>query len=837
MKSTLVRWGVVALMIGTLAGCGGGGDGGTAAPAPAGGGAPGGGAAATTSIETAAAVAANDTATNPSAAFTVVQNAGVSPVTVNSAPKVNFTVISDGAVVTGLTTSNASFIISKLVRTNGTPDQWVSYTYRARTGAAGTQIQGYTDAAAAPTQLVYNAAGYYTYTFTADITNPAWENHPAKDNTWLGVNGTVFEPSRTHRVAFQLNYVNRAGKTVRVNPYFDFTIDANGNAVAVTDSAKTRKVVDVTSCNECHNKLAVHGGNRVDTQYCVTCHNAATTDHESGNVVDFRIMVHKIHAGEHLKEWFGQTYTVEDGDFSHVGFPQDLRNCTKCHDNTKAPQADNWKMVPNRAACGACHAGINFATGTGVTIEDAENGLTTSTYGHVGGVQTDDSVCGLCHTPAVLPVQHRTDIASIHNPTTAPGLVNFTYEIQSATVDGGNNLSVVFRINADGTPLTTLAPTGFTGGPGFLLAWALPQDGITTPADFTNETQPKGDAISVSISNLRAGTGGSISGPDASGFFTATLTGTAGTNVFPLGATMRTVALQSYWTQSAGTNGIAANTARHAFSVVKTVTGDTERRKVINPANCANCHEWLELHGGSRVIGTETTGLYVCAMCHVPNKASSGRGISDTTVNTYAAAGNFSARDLEILTQQGISTTFPVTVGSNWALQLPVTTNNFKDMIHGFHRGSGRVTPWQDARDRTGGTPKGATGAITLYDQRNFKFPGILNKCETCHLPDTWRSVPENALPSRDESIVTANTTTALALAALSTVNPADIVISPFAAVCFSCHDKALQKTHMGQNGGQIRVARSAFITPSVESCPLCHGPGKIADLAVVHNR
>ena len=67
-------------------------------------------------------------------------------------------------------------------------------------------------------------------------------------------------------------------------------------------------------------------------------------------------------------------------------FPQDIRNCTKCHDGSatstaQTTQGDNWKNVPNRLACGACHDGINFATGMGVTIADAHEGadLTTTT--------------------------------------------------------------------------------------------------------------------------------------------------------------------------------------------------------------------------------------------------------------------------------------------------------------------------------------------------------------------------------------------------------------------------------------------------------------------------
>ena len=196
---------------------------------------------------------------------------------------------------------------------------------------------------------MYNPDGYYTYTFSTDI----------KDST--KTNGVVFEPNLTHRIAIQLSYTNKAGATVRVNPYFDFTVDANGNAVAV-DAGKTRKMVDIATCNGCHNKLAFHGGGRIDTQFCVMCHNSGTTDANSGNVLDLRTMAYKIHFGRHLKERFGEDYTIwgyrdTKYDYAEVGFPQDPRNCATCHSAAIAgtPQGDNWKSKPSKEACMTCH--------------------------------------------------------------------------------------------------------------------------------------------------------------------------------------------------------------------------------------------------------------------------------------------------------------------------------------------------------------------------------------------------------------------------------------------------------------------------------------------------
>jgi OmcA/MtrC family decaheme c-type cytochrome len=177
----------------------------------------------------------------------------------------------------------------------------------------------------------------------------------------------------------------------------------------------------------------------------------------------------------------------------------------------------------------------------------------------------------------------------------------------------------------------------------------------------------------------------------------------------------------------------------------------------------------------------------------------------------------------------------------NAALQFPVTSNNFKDLIHGIHSGRERVTPFQDARDRT-------PSAITLLDFRRMDFPGQLNNCETCHVTSTnsiqktYDFVPANTLVSTHESIDAAyaagiaggTATTAQAKTALDTSNATDKVTTPFAASCVSCHDNTAARAHVTINGGQVQVARSAVVSGN-ESCAVCHGPGRDFDTAKVH--
>ena len=845
-----INFAAAGLLAVVLAGCGGGGS--TAATSAAAAAAPPPATAAAT-IATAAALPASDTAANPAAAFGVVQSAGIVPVTINSPPRVNFTVLSDGAVVKGLTTSNARFIIAKLVPgTNGAPDQWVSYTHRTETatatvGPAGAPVlasatQATTDPAADPGQLVYNDAGYYTYTFTTDIKDPA------------KTNGVVFEPQRTHRIAIQLSYTNKAGMTVLVNPYFDFTIDANGNAVAVTDTGKDHKVVDIGSCNECHEKLAVHGGGRVDTQFCVLCHNAGTTDANSGNVLDFRIMIHKIHAGARLKETFGADYTVwgyKDGmnSYADVRFPQELRNCTKCHDGSKkdaagkplTPQGDNWKNVPSRAACGACHAGIDFSTGRGTTIMG-------ETTGHIGGAQKDDSLCALCHDATTIPVYHSREltIATPHNPVIKPGVASFEYKIASVTIDSSKRVAVKFQVLKDGAavPFNTYAAgaellDGYTDGPAFYVFYATAQDGIAAPSDWNSGH----DSLTLKDAWASAN-GNSLSGPDASNTYTVTIaassTGRRPSHslVLPDDAKMVTASLAGSFTDATAT----AAGALPGISAMMAATGNTPdgkpnvaRRTIFSATSCNTCHDRLgsapNFHGGNYSIA-------MCAGCHTPNQGG----------------------------------------GTGWSA-------SFRVWVHGIHGAGKRTVPftWQ------------AVSAADNYSQ--IGYPGVLKNCETCHLPGTYdfsasqyttndaagKTIVDNmlyvqaatgkldpasaanyvfpqaapvasgnyayggALSATDSLALKVDNTTDFGIGnsidgstgklIAQTTQGKNLVSSPIAAACTACHDDAAAISHITTTGyGSFYRPRTAALSAPKEQCLFCHGPGKIVPIKDAHD-
>jgi OmcA/MtrC family decaheme c-type cytochrome len=684
----------------------------------------------------------------------------VTKLTIASPPVVDFTVTDPagrGAVdlALGVTSGNLGrvrFSIAKLVPgTLGDPDSWFDYVTGERLAA----------------NLVDHRDGSYTYTFLKDLG---------------AYNAAIpYEASRTHRLAMQ----SSGGSWAPVNLVEDFVPDQLPGPFTLP---LTRDIVTTAACNECHGELTLHGS-RYDTRYCVVCHNPTLGEG------DFAVMVHSIHAA-HMRT---TEYELGGHAYGEVTYPQDLRHCLKCHDGTDGA---SYKTRPSAEACTGCHDGLDLEAGTIDGVPGAHLAL------------VDSQACHLCHTEDNIVLKHTTDNATPNNPTVPAGAANFTYEISDVVVNGSNQPVVTFRINRDGVPVTfntfvtggKVLLEGFTGSPSFLVAYAMQEDGFDAPADYNNLGKAAGQPVSVSIANAWNGTEGGLSGPDANGWYVATLNGKSGAGRFPEGATMRAVALQGYFTQ------VSPALARHTISVVRGVTGDAVRRQVVDPANCAKCHEWFEGHGGNRVYETQ-----VCVTCHLPNLSSSGRGAD---LSAYVPGSNAST-DATI-----------AEVGGD-PLLWPEDTNNFKDLIHGIHGAGKRTTPYEFVRDR------GSSG-IYFYDWSEVTFPGVLNDCTTCHLPGTYEmdALVGGLLPTNRRTTTgnPAETGTDVANARKSVPNATDLVNSPIASACYYCHDSDPAIDHMEQNGGAIAWPRSQFLLQQpTESCIVCHGEGRMADLNVVH--
>ena len=84
------------------------------------------------------------------------------------------------------------------------------------------------------------------------------------------------------------------------------------------------------------------------------CHESYSFDAQSGNSIDLKVMIHKIHSGETLPSveaggfygifGFGNTFT----DFSDVVYPQDKRNCTDLPRGKRHRHAAGEQLAPDR---------------------------------------------------------------------------------------------------------------------------------------------------------------------------------------------------------------------------------------------------------------------------------------------------------------------------------------------------------------------------------------------------------------------------------------------------------------------------------------------------------
>lgn len=103
------------------------------------------------------------------------------------------------------------------------------------------------------------------------------------------------------------------------------------------------------------------------------------------------------------------------------------------------------------------------------------------------------------------------------------------------------------------------------------------------------------------------------------------------------------------------------------------------------------------------------------------------------------------------------------------------------------------------------------------YDAARLQYPSDLSDCADCHANDS-QLLP---LPLQRQAIRTTSGPT---------------YTTPIAALCSGCHDDAVAKAHMESAGGA--VFDTDFNTANVaESCNVCHGSGKDADVDKVHNK
>ena len=516
-----------------------------------------------------------------------------------------------GVLTTGSVT--LGFVLAQLAKTaDGSPGQYTAYTTQVQTSpiTGAMAVQATTESTGVLTPVDVRA-GTYTYRVAAALTG--YDASLTQTVAALAVRGTAI--ART-----------------------TFSVRPDGGAV------EPRELVTPATCNSCHRGLDAHGGRWTSPTQCVLCHQPQSSDPDTGNTIDFKVMIHKLHRGASLPSVLGGTpyqiigYAQSVNDFSTVVFPQAINRCTACH---AGAQADRWKTAPSKVACTSCHDTTSFAT-------PVPAGMVL----HGGGTQPDNAMCAVCHpasgslagiadkhlTGLLAPTATTVVLAIVGMTSTAPGqapVLTFTAMVNGAPAD------------LIASPLTSISAT--VAGP-------------TT--DYTTEW-----AVKIQGS----GAVGALSVVDAA----------SGTYryAFPASAAIPAVATGSYavalegYLQPTPTAPRAA-TVNPVFTFAVTDAAPQPRRAIVSRTTCNGCHFDLAAHGGAR------KNPDYCVFCHNPAAYdSAGAPRFQGTANVVADTIDFrhmihKIHAGETLTQPYVLGGFPLPSVANPA----GTQKNFADV-------------------------------------------------------------------------------------------------------------------------------------------------------------
>jgi OmcA/MtrC family decaheme c-type cytochrome len=758
---------------------------------------------------------------------------------------------------------------------NGSSDDtWVSYLAPNDHTVASSET-------AAATNLTDNQDGTYAYRFKQVISGGATTA------------GTTYEADKVHRLIVLLYATG--------NPFTPINLVKELVPATGADVTGQNDKVDGNACLECHTTFRAitggtgelgsgefHGGVRYDIRTCVACHNdqrrfdangnavaeptiaadgtwtgnAAVLNHEA--VINLPVFIHKIHMGDNLA-LTGGTYAGVPNPYDTT-YPQDVRNCTKCH-RAPAPLADNWKTHLSKRACGACHDDKSFdATPPPGRVM------------HSGGMQTDEKNCATCHTAGAIghdtPTNHLpvsppnahniyADATAAGNGNTnaayvaaagavPPGASVIKYVVNGVSTwtdaSAGNVLrpQITFKLQLDGKDVMFPDPStaselisNFVGSPSAYFVFAVPQDGKMSPADFNasasayirNVWNGTGTCSNAGAMTTRTGAG-TLAGPDAMGFYTLTLT----CAIVPANATMLTGGIG--YTYALGSRQSPPN-------------ADLDFNNNTQPLTQVNLPAFPYVPN-KKTDGTTPgyggTGGLIVPVPDVSMVATGFQPRRQIVDNTRCGACHVSL---------GVGPDFHAGQRNdaptcNWCHRPNQTSSawsaNQKDFIHAIHGADKRAVPftWHETSPTDG-----------FF---NTTYPGVLNQCEMCHLQGTYdfsSTDAQSAYPNMLASTVGQGTYAAgsvhspyvaeatnygagFAYNALTGVSteaaPTTLVVSPIVAACSACHDSAIAIDHMQTNGGSFYEARStAFTKPQQEECLLCHGPGRLASIADRH--
>jgi OmcA/MtrC family decaheme c-type cytochrome len=421
-----------------------------------------------------------------------------------------------------------------------------------------------------------------------------------------------FDPSATHTVGVSVNrnlteFMSYDEWSEVANDTFNFV--PNGSAVKTV-----RSVVSTQACNQCHNPLIGHGGSRLTVELCILCHTPQTVNPDTGLTQDMPVLIHKIHMGQNLPSVkAGVPYRIWHrgawSDFSDVGFPSgvdELKTCEVCHQN--APQASNYMTTPTRAACGACHDDVNFASG----------------LNHVNLPQASDNQCAQCHIAK--GAEFDASVKGAHTVATRstqlPGVIATLVRVDNAKP--GQKPSVVFSLKNKAGDAVDVSK---------MSSCSLVMAGPT--ADYNGYVSESAKTATSSGASFYTYTFSTLLPANASGTYAVGIEGY--NNVTINAGTVNATAVRDLIANQVlyfGINGAKA----------------TPRRTVVTQAQCMTCHNTLLVHGGNR------QSVEYCTVCHNPPTTDS----SMRKAGDVAESVNFKTMIHKIHTGKDLTTDYTV---------------------------------------------------------------------------------------------------------------------------------------------------------------------------------
>ncbi len=583
----------------------------------------------------------------------------------------------------------------------------------------------------------------------------------------------TYEPSLTHRVGMQFDLSPREIRPIApINPVFDFVPDGGAGS-------GHRNIVTTETCNGCHDQLTVHGS-RNNTDYCDTCHNKGTRDVVNGALVDLAHLVHAIHgAGNRTTPYIvGGSH-----DFSDVGYPNDVTDCAVCHNSSTTADGDKWETNISAEACGACHDD-RLVTGT----PNAVTGLSQYFMHHdlAGNVfDADNPTCVLCHDNVAAPLGEAAHANLDTNKNRFAAGKDYTLQVLGAnlTLDP---MTIDVRVMRNGVAADIFADAEFLAGRQYLyLGWSSEE--MYNGDEAGNVTFPTDTRQGYSFSmNLQDIPDGSVIDPlfplvtypdnrpaqNPDGSFTIALVNYGAAEDPADDINVTIPAAMSGDPMISFDNRLQSATGRiYPKSVVFYPTGGTPRQLAVAEAKCNVCHGTINNHGGR---GTDN--LQVCFNCHNSELSTSWTPFPQ-------------ADPLD-----------PIDKGyESVSLAVAVHKTHAADMYY-----------------RNGG----AAGVT---------FPGNIAKCQTCHVAGSYNTAREGA------RALTVNN------GASTAVWADDLANSPTAGICTNCHTSTDTQAHMKQNGAWFDEVKDNFTAGTglpiypAESCAVCHGAGRVAETAKMH--